>query len=508
MPTDQLPSHVDVAIVGAGFSGIGMAIRLRQAGRDDFVVLERSAEVGGTWEANTYPGCQCDVPSNLYSFSFAPNPDWSHTFAEQPEIWDYLRRVTDEFGVRPHLRLGCELSDAHWDEEAGLWRIETSRGSLTARVLVVAVGGLCEPSIPALPGIESFKGAAFHTARWDHSHELRGRRVAVVGTGASAIQVVPRIQPEVGQLSVFQRTPAWIMPHPGRPTRPLERRLFRRFPALQRLVRGAVYWGRELYVVPFRMRRVRRIPERMARRHLEEQVADPKLRERLTPDFEIGCKRILLSDEYYPALQQPNVELVTEAVAEVRPHAVVTADGREHEVDTIVWGTGFRTADLPVAERLRGRGGLLLEEIWRRRGMQGLRGTTIAGFPNLFMLVGPNTGLGHNSIVFMIESQLAYVIEALRTMDARAAGVLDTRQEAQDAFNDAVQAEMEGTVWTEGGCASWYIDEHGCNRTLWPHTSWSFRQATRRFDTGEHELSRRPRRPRREAEPTAAPAVD
>ena len=488
--TAPLPDHVDVAIVGAGFAGLGMAIKLEQAGREDFVVLERAEEVGGTWQANTYPGCQCDVPSNLYSFSFAPNPDWSRTFALQPEIWSYLRRVADAHDLRPRIRLGCELMDATWDEETQRYRIETTHGAFTARVLVGAMGGLSEPSIPHLPGAETFAGPAFHTARWDHDVDLAGKRVAVIGTGASAVQVIPRIQPEVGQLHVFQRTPPWVMPHPGRPVRPRERRLFRLLPALQRAVRGAIYWGRETYVLPFKFHRLSRFPERMARAHLERQVADPALRAKLTPSYEIGCKRILMSNEYFPALQRPNAELVTDAIAEIRPHAIVTADGAEREVDVIVYGTGFRVSDMPAGERLLGRDGRRLGDVWREHGLQALRGTTIAGFPNLFMLVGPNTGLGHNSIIFMIESQLSYVMEALGTMDARSAAVLDTRPAAQAAFNDALQDEMRGTVWTEGGCASWYLDAHGRNTTLWPGTSWSFRRATRRFDPAEHLLER------------------
>jgi cation diffusion facilitator CzcD-associated flavoprotein CzcO len=497
-PTDDsatrapLPEHVDVAIVGAGFGGLGMAIKLKQAGRTDFVVLDKATEVGGTWEANTYPGCQCDVPSNLYSFSFAPNPDWSRTFALQPEIWSYLRRVADDFGLRPQLRLGCELDEATWDEAAALWRIGTSRGSFTARVVVAAMGGLSEPSIPDIPGFDSFEGAAFHTARWDDEYDLRGRRVAVVGTGASAVQVVPKIRPEVGRLTVFQRTPPWILPHPGRPVRPRERRLFELFPALQRVIRGAVYWGRETYVLGFKRHRLSRVPRKIALDHLEEQVADPDLRRKLTPDYEIGCKRILMSDEYFPALQQPNVELVAKPVTEVRPHAVVTADGREHEVDTIVWGTGFRVTEMPAGEHIRGRDGRLLGDVWRQSGLQALRGTTVAGFPNLFLLVGPNTALGHNSIVFIIESQLAYVMDALKTMDERGAAAVDTRPEAQAAFNEVVQERMKGTVWTDGGCASWYLDEHGRNNTLWPGTSWSFRQATRRFDPAEYAFAQRP----------------
>jgi cation diffusion facilitator CzcD-associated flavoprotein CzcO len=484
----ELPDHVDVAIVGSGFAGIGMALELLRAGREDFVVLERDGDAGGTWHQNTYPGCQCDVPSNLYSFSFAPNPEWSQTFALQPEIGAYLKRVADDFGVRPWIRTGTAVEAAAWDEQSRRWRIETSRGSLTARVLVAGMGGLSEPAIPAIPGAETFAGPAFHTARWDHDVDLTGKRVAVIGTGASAVQVVPRIQPRVARLSVFQRTPPWIMPHPGRPTRPRERALFRALPAVQKLVRGAIYWGRETFVLPFRFHRLSRIPERMARAHLEQQVADPILRDKLTPRYEIGCKRILMSDEYFPALQQPNAELVTDAIAEIRPHGIVTADGVERPADAIVWGTGFHVTDMPYVEWLRGRDGRTLGELWREQGMQGLRGTTVAGFPNLFMLVGPNTGLGHNSIVFMIESQLAYVMGALRAMDERGAVAIDASPAAQAAFNEVVQRRMRGTVWTKGGCASWYLDAHGRNTTLWPGSSWTFRRATRRFDPAEYEL--------------------
>jgi cation diffusion facilitator CzcD-associated flavoprotein CzcO len=483
-----LPGHVDVAIVGSGFAGVGMAIALLRAGRTDFIVLERDGDVGGTWHQNTYPGCQCDVPSNLYSFSFAPNPEWSQTFALQPEIGSYLKKVADDFGVRPYVRTNAAVTDAAWDDEAQRWSIQTRRGALTARILVAGMGALSEPSIPSIPGADSFAGPAFHTAHWRHDVDLTDKRVAVIGTGASAVQVVPRIQPQVAKLSVFQRTPPWIMPHPGRAVRPRERALFRALPAVQKAVRGAIYWGRECFVLPFKFHRLSAIPERMARRHLEQQVADPVLREQLTPRYEIGCKRILMSDEYFPALQQPNAELVTDAIAEITPTGVVTADGVEHPADAIVWGTGFRVTDMPYVEWLRGRGGRVLGDVWREQGMQGLRGTTVAGFPNLFMLVGPNTGLGHNSIVFIIESQLAYVMDALRTMDARGAVACDPRPPAQERFNAELQRRMRGTVWTKGGCASWYLDAHGRNTTLWPGSSWTFRRATRAFDPAEYEL--------------------
>jgi cation diffusion facilitator CzcD-associated flavoprotein CzcO len=481
-----LPEHVDVAVVGAGFGGLGMAIKLKQAGRDDFLVIERADEVGGTWEANTYPGCQCDVPSNVYSFSFALNPSWSSTFPTQPEIWDYLRGTADRFGVRAHLRLGCEMRAATWVEEARLWRVETSRGDFTARVLISAVGGLSEPAIPEIPGIEHFGGASFHTARWDHDHDLRGRRVAVLGTGASAIQVIPKIQPQVARLTVFQRTPPWIFPHNGRKVGRREQRLFRLLPAAQRAVRGIVFAGRESLYLPMRSLRVRKLLARLAQHHIRRQVQDEELRRKLTPDYEVGCKRMLISNDFYPALQQPNVELVTEAVRELRPHGIVTADGREHEVDTIVWATGFRTGRMPVGERIRGRGGQLLADLWRQNGMEALRGSAVAGFPNLFMLTGPNTALGHGSGVFIIESQLTYVLDALRAMESRGADLIEPRKEAQDAFNEELQEGTKGKVWVAGGCTSWYLDERGRNTMLWPRTCWSFRRATRQVDPAEY----------------------
>jgi cation diffusion facilitator CzcD-associated flavoprotein CzcO len=474
--------RVRVAIVGAGFGGLGAAIRLKQRGIDDFVVLEREDAVGGTWCVNTYPGCQCDIPSNLYSFSFAPNPSWSRTFPTQPEIWDYLRECTERYGITPHLRLGTEVTGADWDDEAAVWRIETSRGPLAADVVIAAPGGLSAPAVPDLPGLERFEGPAFHTARWDHDVDLRGKRVAVVGTGASAIQVVPRVQPEVERLHVFQRTPPWIMPHPDRPVSPRERWLFRRFPALQRLARGAIYWALEMRGIGFTVDpRVLKLAERIADRHRRKQVPDPELRRKLTPEYRMGCKRVLLSDDYYSALTRPNVDLVTDGIAEVRAHSVVTADGTEREVDAIVFGTGFKVHDHPMFELVRGRDRTSMAEAWQG-SPQAYLGTSVAGFPNLFLLVGPNTGLGHNSIVFIIESQLRYVLGALDSMDRRDAATVEVRPDVQEEFNAELQDRSRGTVWTEGGCSSWYLDRNGRNATLWPGFSWSFHRATRHFD--------------------------
>jgi cation diffusion facilitator CzcD-associated flavoprotein CzcO len=490
-----MQNDVDIAIVGSGFSGLGMAIQLKQEGNEDFVVLERGDEVGGTWHYNTYPGCACDVPSHLYSFSFAPNPDWSQTYSPQPEIGAYLRRCADRFGIRPHIRLNTTVTFAEWDEDAGRWTIETDAGPLTARVLVAGMGPLAEPKIPDIPGLETFKGAKFHSAQWDHDHDLKGERVASIGTGASAIQLVPKIQPDVEQLHVFQRTPPWVFPHSNRPIKDWERRLYRAFPALQKLVRGAVYTMREAAVLGFVKRpRLMKVAERIALRHMRAQISDPELLEKVTPDYTIGCKRILPSNRWYRALGKPNVELVTDGIAEVREHSIVTADGTEREVDTIIYSTGFHVADMPVGQKVRGRGGRTLDEHWKGSPRAHL-GCTVPGFPNLFLLLGPNTGLGHNSMVYMIESQIAYVLDALRTMKREQALAVEVRGEVAAGYNEAIDQELSTTVWNTG-CSSWYLDDTGRNATLWPDWTWRFRQRTARFDAANYELTQAPARER------------
>jgi cation diffusion facilitator CzcD-associated flavoprotein CzcO len=482
-----MEQDVDVAIIGSGFSGLGMAIRLKQEGREDFVVLERGDEVGGTWHYNTYPGCACDVPSHLYSFSFAPNPDWTQTYSPQPEIGAYLRRCADEFGVRPHVQLNTTVESAEWHEDGGRWLIETDHGRVSARVVVAGMGPLAEPKIPDIPGLDSFEGTSFHSARWDHDHDLSGERVASIGTGASAIQLVPSIQPAVEQLHVFQRTPPWIFPHRNRPVTRAERRLYRALPAAQRLVRGGVYAMRELAVLGFVKRpALMRLVERVAKRHMRNQISDPALLEKVTPDYTIGCKRILPSNKWYPALGKPNVELVTDGIAEVREHSIVTADGTEREVDTIIFSTGFHVADMPVGKQIRGRDGQLLDEAWEGSPRAHL-GSTVPGFPNLFLLLGPNTGLGHSSMVYMIESQIAYVLDALRTMERAGARAVEVRADAVAEFNEAIEEQLDGTVWNTG-CASWYLDDTGRNATLWPDWTWRFRQRTAKFDAANYRL--------------------
>jgi cation diffusion facilitator CzcD-associated flavoprotein CzcO len=476
-----------------------MAIRLKQEGRHDFVLLERAGEIGGTWRDNTYPGCRCDVPSHLYSFSFAPNPGWSTTFSPQAEILAYLHDCAERYGVMPHVRFDHELLGAAWDDVERVWRLDTSQGELTADVLIAGQGPLSEPSVPALPGLGSFTGTTFHSADWHHDHDLGGERVAVIGTGASAIQFVPEIQPEVERLHVFQRTAPWVVPHRNRPMHGFERALYRAFPAAQKAMRAAIYWAREIFVLQFRRPRTGHLVERMALSHLRDQVADPELRERLTPRYAIGCKRILPTDQWYPALVQPNVEVVTDAIREVRPRSIVVADGSEREVDTIIFGTGFHVSDLPISALIRGRDGRTLAEVWQGTPAA-YKGTAVPGYPNLFFMVGPNTGLGHTSIVFMIESQIEYVADALRTMRRRGAGTLEVRPEAQAAWGARIERMTEGTVWVSGGCDSYYIDRNGHNSTLWPTFTWPFRRHLREFDEAAYTLAP----PLREPLPAAA----
>ncbi|WP_028065308.1 flavin-containing monooxygenase [Solirubrobacter soli] len=471
---------VTIAIVGSGFSGIGLAVNLRRAGVEDFVVLERGDGVGGTWYANTYPGCACDVPSNLYSFSFAPNPDWTRTYSRQPEIRAYLERVVDEFGVRPKIRLNTAVLEASWHDEGRRWQIDTSAGRFTAKTLVSATGPLVEPRIPAFPGLERFAGPTMHSARWDHDVDLRGLRIASIGTGASAIQYVPKVAENAERLYVFQRTAPWIMPHSARPVRPIERLLYRRLPAVQRAVRAGIYTARELLVLGFvKHPRGMKLLERIARQHRARALKDPELLAKTTPGYTVGCKRILPSNDWYPALARENVELVTDGVAEIRERSVVTTSGRELEVDALLFGTGFDVLDTPISRIVRGRDGRTLADVWAGSPHAHM-GATVPGFPNLFMLLGPNTGLGHSSMVYMIESQIAYVMEAMGAGD-----VVEVKPEAERAYNEEVQRRMVGTVWNTG-CSSWYQDAKGNNPTLWPDWTWRFRRRAARFDVSEH----------------------
>jgi cation diffusion facilitator CzcD-associated flavoprotein CzcO len=478
---------VHVAVIGGGLSGIGATAMLRRAGIGDVVVFERAHEVGGTWRDNTYPGCACDVPSALYSFSFAPNPAWGRLYAPQPEIQAYARRLAREHGVAEHVVTGAEVQDAAWDEAAQRWRIRTTQGDWSARAMISATGPWSEPVLPQVPGLDAFAGEVFHSSRWNHDHDLAGRRVAVIGTGASAVQFVPKIQPQAEQVTVFQRTAQWVLPKADRHISAFEQGLYRRVPGTQRALRNAMYYGFELGGFAQRNPRAIGPIQRMARRHLERQVADPALRAALTPDHTLGCKRILFSNEWYRALSQPNVALVPHAVTEVRPDGLLGADGVERAADTLILGTGFTITEMPIASRVRGREGRSLDEVWDG-SPTGYLGTVVSGFPNFFMVLGPNVGNGHTSATVIIEMQVNFAIETLKRLERDGHASADVRPDVQDAFNAEVQERVQGTVWNAGGCRSYYLDRNGRNSTIFPGSTLELRRRMR-FAPGEYALS-------------------
>ncbi len=481
---------VDVLIVGAGFSGLGMAIKLLEAGMKDFLLIEKSDEIGGTWYENRYPGCACDVPSHLYSFSFESNAGWTRMFASQPEILQYLKSCVERYGLAPYIRLNTRFNGAAWDESAGVWRITAGESwRIQARVLVSGIGALHVPHYPEIPGVERFSGPAFHSATWKPEVELAGKTVAVVGTGASAIQFVPRIAPSVGKLYLFQRTPPWIVPRRDFGISEKWRKRFQSVPGLMWAFRKFIFFGLEWRVLGFLGNRlVRGLGARIARRHLEKSIADAKLRAALTPKYELGCKRVLLSDDFYPTLNRANVEVVTERIAEIRERSIVTRDGTERPVDALIYGTGFHVTDQFIGMRLVGRGGVEIHDAWRK-GMSAHLGVTVSGFPNLFILLGPNTGLGHNSVVLMIEAQVRYVIKCLKLMRRRNLAVMEVRAGAQQEFAINIQRRMSRTVWQAGGCVSWYQDtQTGENTALWPGSVISYIRTTRSVSPSEYDL--------------------
>lgn len=485
-PRSPCPSHPEVPrvlILGAGFAGLCMAIRLRQAGYTEFEILERAPDLGGTWRQNTYPGAACDIPSHLYSFSFAPDPDWSETHPRQPEILASMERLAAAYRLAPRIHLGTEARQATWDPGRSCWRVTSADGrDFEAEVLVVATGMLSRPAPPDLPGLESFSGPVLHSARWDHGVDLAGRRVGVVGTGASAVQLVPALAGHARHLTVFQRTPSWVLPNHHRPYGDGERRAFRSLPGWRWLYRTWLYWRQEWLAPGFLRYPWLLAPiEWKARRHLETAIRDPELRRALTPDYRAGCKRILFSDGFYQVLVRPDVELIPEAVAEVAPEGVVTAGGRRVPLDALVLCTGFRGTDLLSPLEVRGRQGRDLGELWSTRP-SAYMGMAVAGFPNMFWLFGPNTGLGHNSILFMLECQSLYVLECLRQLERRGRRSMEVRPEAQAAFQAELEARMPGTVWALGGCRSWYQDARGWIPTLWPGSTVEYWRRTLRPD--------------------------
>jgi cation diffusion facilitator CzcD-associated flavoprotein CzcO len=487
-PADQ--RSVDHLIIGAGFAGLCAAIKLQEDGERNFVVLERGSDVGGTWRDNTYPGAACDVPSQLYSFSFARNPDWSSSYSPQAEIQAYLTKVARKSGTLDRFVFDTSVEDARWDAAAHRWTVRTSGGTWSARTVIVGAGGLSEPKVPEIEGIDTFQGELFHSAKWDHSVDLAGKRVAVIGTGASAIQIVPELQKVVASLDVYQRTAPWVIPRNDRTYGDLEKKAIRYVPGLQRLYRTGVYLAKEATVPAFTLWPGIAAPaQKQALINIKKGIKDPELREQVTPSFAFGCKRVLISNAYYPALAADNVDLVTDPIAKVTGSSIVTADGTEREIDVLVVATGFYTTELPITEHVTGSHGRTLAEQWRESGMAAYKGTTVPNFPNLFFIVGPNTGLGHSSMVLMIESQVAYIRDALKTMRTKGYDVVEVDQATTDRYNRDLQHRMKRTVWSVGGCDSWYLDAHGKNTTLWPRSTWDFRRRLASFDPAAYTLS-------------------
>jgi cation diffusion facilitator CzcD-associated flavoprotein CzcO len=468
-----------------------MGVKLRAAGFEDFLIIEKAEDVGGTWRDNTYPGCACDVPSHLYSLSFAQKADWSRLYPGQPELQAYVRGVADQFDLRRKIRFRTAMTAAAWDETAAHWRVTTDYGVIIARVLVSAIGGLHVPAAPNLPGLDTFKGAKFHSARWDHGIDLSGKRVAVVGTGASAIQFVPRIAPLAAQLDVYQRTPAWVIPKPDLAFAPWATALLRIAP-VRAAFRRWLFGMHEKRVLSF-MGNSQALAQatKLASGHLQKSVADPALRAKLTPNFQIGCKRVMLSNDYYPALQRENVELISAAIAEVREHSIIDAAGVERGVDVIIFGTGFEVTTAYRHLRLTGAGGKSLADLWDVTGMAAYQGITVSGFPNYFMLMGPHTGLGHNSVVIMIEAQVGYIVDALKQMRSAGAAAIDVDAAVQARFIAGLETRLQGTVWQDGGCSSWYKDAHGKVTAVWPGSAAAYVKAVRAADLRDYRIMAR-----------------
>ena len=478
-----------VAIVGAGFGGVGAAVLLARAGYRDVTLFERGERVGGVWHHNTYPGAACDVPSHLYEFSFAPNPRWTRRYAPQQEIQAYVEDVARRHGVLERVRTGTEVTAAAWDEERARWLLQTSAGEHEADVLVTACGQLTVPKMPPIEGLDTFRGPAFHTARWDHDVELAGRRVAIVGTGCSAIQVAPAIQPRVAQLDIYQRSPGWTFPKMDYAYSERAKRAFERFPALQRLDRAATFAFMELGAAAMTGKRWMLPPFRaLGRSQINRAIDDPALRARVTPADELGCKRVMLTDEWYPTLTRPNVELVTDRIDSVTPSGIRTSDGRERAADVLVLATGFESHGFVAPMQISGRGGVSLSEAWTPTPRAYL-GMSVPRFPNMFLLYGPNTNGGTGSVIYTIEAGAAHVISALDELARSRTDRIEVRASAADRFDGELRAALRDTVW-HTGCTSWYVDENGNDPSQWPWLWSTYRRRTAQVDRTAYEVGR------------------
>ncbi|ETW22734.1 flavin-containing monooxygenase [Mycobacterium gastri] len=490
------PVQTRAVIIGTGFSGLGMAIALQRQGfsPQDFVILEKADDIGGTWRDNTYPGCACDIPSHLYSFSFEPKPDWKNPFSYWDEILGYLKGVTEKYGLRRYIEFNSLVDRGYWDDEEYRWHVFTTDGrEYVAQFLISGAGALHIPAFPDIDGRHEFAGPAFHSAEWDHGVDLTGKRVAIIGTGASAIQIVPEIVDQVAELQLYQRTPPWVVPRSNPEIPPALRQAMANVPGLRALARLGLYWAQEALAFGMTKRpNALRFIEAYAKYNIRRSVKDRELRRKLTPHYRIGCKRILNSSTYYPAVANPKTALITDRITRITRDGIVTADGAGREVsreaDVIVYATGFHVTDSYTYVQIKGRHGEDLVDRWNREGIAAHRGITVAEMPNLFFLLGPNTGLGHNSVVFMIESQIHYVADAIAKCDKAGAQALAPTRAAQDRFNDELQRKLAGSVWNSGGCSSWYLDEHGKNTVLWGGYTWQYWRATRSVKTDEYQF--------------------
>lgn len=486
---DEISVHTyDTIVVGAGISGIAAAYNMSKVGYNDYIVLEKASRVGGTWRDNNYPGCGCDVPSALYSFSFSPSHKWSHLFAKQPEILNYLEEVVEKYDLGGKIEFNQELINAHWVEEEKIWKITTSKESYQARTVIFTTGPITEPSMPKLKGIETFNGEMFHSARWNHDYDLTGKRVAVIGTGASAIQFIPQIQPVVKQLYVFQRTAPWVLPKADMYLNETAKGFFAQFPVIQKTWRGSI--SQILNGINFGLRNPKLLEpvSFLSRKLLKLQVKDERLLKDITPNFTIGCKRLLFANNYYPALQQDNVSLIPHGLVEIEGNTVISANGQRQEVDIIIWGTGFEVSHPPIGKRVTNADGQLLSDLWKESSPEAYLGTSIENLPNAFLVLGPNI-LVYDSFIGIAEAQIEYILDGLLKMKAQNFNRFEIKQNVIQQHNKKVQKHLQTTVFNSGGCKSYYLDANGRNFAAWPWSLKALRQQLSVMDLKNYHIS-------------------
>lgn len=483
-------NDISILITGTGFSGICVGIQLKKAGFHNFKIVEKANDVGGTWRDNHYPGAACDVKSNLYSFSFEPNPNWTREYSPQAEILEYIKYCVKKYELEQHILFNWEVKSATYDDETGIWELTNQRKEkLRANVAVVGNGPLHIPSLPNIEGINDFGGEIFHSSNWNHKYDLNDKNVCVIGTGASSIQFVPEIQPKVKNLYLMQRTAPWVLPKPDGPFSTRQNVMFEKIPFVQRMNREFIYYLNEAQLVGMKYeKRILKLGEMLGKYHINKYIKDEALRKKLTPNFSLGCKRVLLSNNYYPALAQNNVDVVTDGIKKFTKTSVLTNDGKSRKIDAIILGTGFHVADSFKFYNVKGKNGAALKDILGD-SPEAYYGTSIHQFPNLFLMLGPNTGLGHNSMIYMIESQVNYIVDALHQMVRHNIKSIEVRKEVQDAFNEEIQKKLEGTIWLSG-CKSWYLNEDGKNHTVWPGFTLEFRNQTKHIHLKDYIIEK------------------